>query len=109
LLREAQGDLTAFKKGLRYMIDYANFLKNSLFCEWGYVINLDTNQLEVYRGFQKKPNDNRYVVSKPDDGYYNCALAHTFDIEFLQGIKTNERMKMVIDTLENLCDLKCGE
>lgn len=37
-----------------WMIDYAYYVNDSLFCEWGYIINLDTKRLEVYRGFQKK-------------------------------------------------------
>lgn len=31
-----------------------NFIKDSLFCEWGYIVNLDTECLEVWEGFQKK-------------------------------------------------------
>lgn len=56
LLRKAQGDLNAFtKKRLRYMNDNSAFLSDSLFCEWAYIINLDSLKLEVYRGFNKKP------------------------------------------------------
>ena len=51
-----------------------DFLKDSLFCEWGYVINLTTNRLEIYRGFQKQPQENRYKLEKSHGGYYNCAL-----------------------------------
>ena len=53
LLRKAQGNLEAYAGGLRYMVDQADFLKDSLFCEWGYVINLDKGVLEIYRGFQR--------------------------------------------------------
>jgi hypothetical protein len=56
------------------MIEGADFLKDSLFCEWGYVINLTTNRLEIYRGFQKKPQENRYKITEPDGKYFNCAL-----------------------------------
>ena len=79
LLREAQGNLNAYKGGLRYMIDNASFLQDSLFCEWGYVINLDTNVLEIYRGFQKTPQWNRYYtqVATNDSGYFNCQLIKT--------------------------------
>jgi hypothetical protein len=74
LLRKAQGDLEAYADGLKYMIEGADFLKDSLFCEWGYVINLTTRRLEIYRGFQKKPQENRYKVMKSEGGYFNCAL-----------------------------------
>lgn len=73
LLRESQGDLNAYKFGLRYMIDNHKFMQDSLFCEWAYIINLTENTLEVYRGFNKRKNKQakRYAVDKPDDmGYY---------------------------------------
>jgi hypothetical protein len=70
----SQGNPEAYAEGLKYMLDDPEFLKESLFCEWGYVINLTTDRLEIYRGFQKHPCDNRYKVDKPDSGYYNCAL-----------------------------------
>jgi hypothetical protein len=75
LLRGAQGEPEVYALGLNYMEDGGDdFLKDSLFCEWGYVINLTTNRLEIYRGFQKRPQDNRYKIEKGHSGYYNCAL-----------------------------------
>lgn len=74
LLRGTQGDLFAYKNGLRYMIDSQEFIKYSLFCEWGYIINLDTNMLEIYKGGQKTPQNNRYIIDTPFEGYYNCKL-----------------------------------
>ncbi len=51
-LREAQSDgIDLYGKGLKYMINSKKFLLDSLFCEFAYIINLDTNVLEVYRGF----------------------------------------------------------
>lgn len=37
-----------------YMIDNLSFIKDSLFCEYAYIVNLDTDQLEFYCGFQHK-------------------------------------------------------
>jgi hypothetical protein len=48
------------------MIDNADFIKDSLFCEWAYLINLDRGVLEVYRGFQYKPAKNRYSLTKDE-------------------------------------------
>lgn len=77
LLRGAQGDLDAYKHGLRYMIDNSTFLLNSLFCEWAYLINLDAGVLEVYRGFNQDPTAaGRYARFTLDDQrrYYGVAL-----------------------------------
>lgn len=48
LFRNCQGDLQAYLDGLKYMLNGNDFLKDSLFCEYGYVINLDTNTLDIY-------------------------------------------------------------
>lgn len=53
LLREAQGDLNAYKNDLRYMIDAHDFLDDDLFCEWGYVIDLDKAIVEIYKNGRK--------------------------------------------------------
>ena len=31
------------------MLDDENFLNDNLFCEYGYIINLDENTLDIYR------------------------------------------------------------
>ena len=37
-----------YLNGLKYMLNGNNFLKDELFCEYGYVINLDENTLDIY-------------------------------------------------------------
>lgn len=92
LLRELQGELRrTINSG--YMIDSHNFVNDSLFCEWGYIVNLDDEVMEVYRGFQTKPhNKGRYALSEGDtvkepsyeggDSYYPIAL--TVSIPFAE-------------------------
>ena len=78
LLRDAQGNPNVYKHGLKYMIDNQSFIKDSLFCEYAYIINLDTNCLEFWVGFQKEPDEeNRYGTEK-EDGYYPCKLVEKF-------------------------------
>ena len=58
LLRKAQGvdGLEAiYKKGLDVIIDSFTFLADSLFCEYAYIIDLDTNRLRFYKGFNNSP------------------------------------------------------
>lgn len=87
LLYEAQGDLNAYKNGLKYMTDNHNFIKDSLWCEYAYIINLDTMELEFWKGFQKEPDVfNRYGV-KNDRGFYPCKLTGSYP---LQSLSTEE-------------------
>lgn len=81
LLRNAQGNPNAYKNGLKYMNDCGDFIKDSLFCEYAYIINLDTNCLEFWVGFQKEPYSfNRYGVEE-DRGYYPCKMVSYYPLE----------------------------
>jgi hypothetical protein len=93
-LREDQGDPEAMlRRGV--LLDDAAFIRDSLFCEWAYVVNCDDRTLEVYRGFQsRRHRRGRYAASKPKpkgwkpsyDGenyYYPCALRHAFPFDSL--------------------------
>lgn len=89
LLRELQGNITELDKAIRgsgvfFMIDNHDFIKDSLFCEYAYIINLDSGNLEFWKGFQKEPDpENRYGcdVSERCDWrdpvvcYYPCRIA----------------------------------
>lgn len=81
LLRELQGNLTdTLVTG--YMIDGENFAKDSLFCEWGYLVNFDDGILEVYYGFQKSPHTNgRFAELETDGEYYPIAMIATFTLD----------------------------
>ena len=89
LLREAQGDLGIYHRSkLKYMLDFREFLHDSLSCEWAYIINLDSGMFEVYRGFNGNPlAAGRYAKYTVDSKkrYYGVALAGEYPID---GLKT---------------------
>lgn len=76
LLRKAQGDVGKTLE-LGYCPDDKDFLADSLFCEYAYIINLDDGIFEIYRGFNKDPGAaGRYAckVDKPQAEYTGVKL-----------------------------------
>lgn len=97
LLREIQGKLEPYISGnVKHMIDASDFICDSLFCEWAYIVNLDTDKLEVYKGFQKSPDNSNRFGKKCRDGYYPCKMIKEYDLknlptktEFLKEIESS--------------------
>jgi len=80
LLRKAQGNLRCYAQGLKYMIDNHDFILDSVFCEYAYIINLDNHELEFWVGFQHEPcEDNRYGCETTRD-YYPCKMVATYPL-----------------------------
>ena len=63
------------------LYDSSSFIKDSLFCEFAYIINLDTNKLEYYLGFQKHPFDDNEYGTEITHGYYPCKKEAEFDLD----------------------------
>lgn len=88
LLRGLQGNLIDCLKH-SVMLDAKDFIKDSLFCEWGYIINLDSLELEVWEGFQTEPTEgNRYGegvshTSHRGDHYYPCKKVASWPLDEL--------------------------
>lgn len=75
VLRGTQGDLEiVLDTGV--MIDSLTFAYDSLFCEWGYLVNLDNGMIEVYRGFQQDSAavEGRFAQGPSDRGYSPITL-----------------------------------
>jgi hypothetical protein len=86
------------------LVNSIGFANNSLYCEWGYVIDLDKNTFEVYEGFNQKPlsQDARFYQEKSDDnGYYPIKLVKSFSIE---NLPNKDRFLLSFKSDEEICD-----
>jgi len=107
LLRKAQGLLGAYSE-VGFMAEGRSFLEDSLFCEYAYIVNLDTSQLEFYVGFEKGELNGRYAdVKRTEQGYGGVNLigefplktVELFDIEQAEQSNTNG-VNMALPILE---------
>lgn len=104
LLRDTQGALAPYRNGLRHMIDSCDFLKDSLFCEWAYIINLDTQELEIYRGFNKRKyvrNGGRYAKYTVDERPLNGK--RYYGVTLLQRIPLTDIRHMPLEQIREWC------
>src|SRR6185437_9317904 len=84
LLRETQGsphDMLA----AGVIEDAFSFPQDSLFAEWGYVVDLDARCFEVYEGFQRAPHGKGRFASRPGltGGYAPVALRASWPLDAL--------------------------
>jgi hypothetical protein len=74
------------KKGIK-LINKIDFVKDSLFCEWVYVIDFDLKTFEVFRGFNQTPlnNDERFSTFSDivKQEYYPVKLFIKYDLNKL--------------------------
>ena len=77
-------DKNKFAEHFSFDVD---FLYDSLFCEYAYIINLDECVLEFYKGFNKNPKANgRYAnntIYRDENSYYGVALIDTIPLKDL--------------------------
>lgn len=73
-----------------YMLDSSEFLLDSVFCEWAYIINLDEEVFEIYKGFVEEMGTGRYDSTKDDNNgeYYGVKLVATFPLSKIQELQS---------------------
>ena len=83
LLRGTQGDPGAMLRA-GVIQDAGSFPANSLFAEWGYVVDFDARAFESYVGFQHEPHDKgRFAALSGRDGYHPVALVASWSLDAL--------------------------
>ena len=96
LLRESQGSISDILNGkLLYMENGNDFIVDSLFCEWAYIFNFDTQRLEMYKGFNKASDPRlhgRYANIKEEDRteYLGCSLFLEIDFSVLTKLSDGQ-------------------
>ena len=73
--------------------DRLDFLYDSLFCEYAYIINLDSGYLEFYKGFNTNPNaEGRYAKFKSEDDstYFGVKLMQEISLSEINDYETYE-------------------
>jgi len=82
LLRQTQGSIGAILDA-GYYEDAGDFPLDSLYAEWGYLINLDDDTLEIYRGFVEEPPVGRFADRSgvSGNGYAACTLLATYKLD----------------------------
>ena len=65
--------------------DSSTFAEDSLFCEYGYVVDFDKNTFEIYEGFNETPlnKSERFYCKDKKDKYYPIKFICEFDINNL--------------------------
>ena len=80
-----------------------SFIKNSLFCEWAYFYDPENKIFEIWKGFQRFPDDNNPFGFKPDeDGYYPCRRIFRGDINTINGDIFLDDKKLIEPALKSI-------
>lgn len=101
-LRETQGNPRAILDAGFYE-DAGKFPLDSLFCEWGYLLDFDTLTLEVYRGFQEAPHDQGRFADRDSVGL-NYIGGPYYPVKLIASWPLNE-----LPSPEEFCGLDASE
>ena len=81
LLYNTFGSLDVYRdEELKYMIDASKEITNIYLCEYAYIINLDTNEFEIYAPMYYKVIEDRYN-SEDNEGETKCRLIKKYKLD----------------------------
>lgn len=80
--------LSEVNRGVRKLANSISFAKDSLFCEWAYVVDFDKGTFEIYNGFNKTPiKDGRFVSTGKEEKYHPVKLLKSYSLDNLPGLR----------------------
>lgn len=84
LVRRNQGDLGAMIRA-GYVLDASTFPTDSLYAEWGYIVDFDAKRFEVYEGFQERQHRDGRFAERPQarPGYWPVRLVASWPLDAL--------------------------
>lgn len=110
LFKPLQGTLKPYLDGLVNIYpDDSHFIKDSHFCKWGYVLNVDDKRFDILRGDQTKNEDEKpiYGIAERQDfkmyhlkdtPYNFCSIVQSYDVGDLpseeQFLKDLEKFRL---------------
>ncbi len=86
------------------MVDYSTFMHDSLFCEWAYIINLDTKELEIYKGFNKDKKGKGRYASKYIAPERKGEKVEYYGVTLLTSMKLSEIRNMPEEAIKVFCE-----
>jgi hypothetical protein len=97
--------IEVYKGTVTKLVNREDFVADSLFCEWAYVVDLDKNTFEVYEGFNQEPltKDDRFfdltenVERRGDNQYHPCKMIKSYPLD---NLPTEEEFIEYFDKLE---------
>lgn len=99
LLFKYRGDLSAYEKETRFMID-SSFVRNTPSCEWAYIINLDTDSLEIY--FDNSPLIDGIPLFEVSTDAIELLISEFNTIQRIKNTYPKEQINYIIDKLKSL-------
>ena len=74
------------------------FIQDSLFCEYGYVLDLDEGNLLFYNGTRNtRQEGNRYGSEPNENGYYPCHLKAVIPFASIKQSETSEIVEWMVE------------